>query len=169
MQTPFRTYGIGQGSGVTAPARACAPSARPRSWIFPAAAGRAICYCYLTKRDVRVEHRPVGALSAERVSFQVEPSRYRHWRLTVDGAVGTLAMDVDEHAGLRDGYELKLNSYDLGVDIELYDAVQRLRFEHPEVRTVVLTSVKDKVFCAGAVSYTHLRAHETRHDLVCRL
>jgi len=92
----------------------------------------------------------VGALSAERVSFQVEPSRYRHWRLTVDGAVGTLAMDVDEHAGLRDGYELKLNSYDLGVDIELYDAVQRLRFEHPEVRTVVLTSVKDKVFCAGA-------------------
>ncbi len=92
----------------------------------------------------------MGALSAERVSFQVEPSRYRHWRLTVDGAVGTLAMDVDEHAGLRDGYELKLNSYDLGVDIELYDAVQRLRFEHPEVRTVVLTSVKDKVFCAGA-------------------
>ena len=92
----------------------------------------------------------MGALSAERVSFQVEPSRYRHWNLTVDGAVGTLAMDVDEHAGLRDGYELKLNSYDLGVDIELYDAVQRLRFEHPEVRTVVLTSVKDKVFCAGA-------------------
>ena len=92
----------------------------------------------------------MGALSTGRVSFQVEPSRYRHWRLTVDGAVGTLAMDVDEHAGLRDGYELKLNSYDLGVDIELYDAVQRLRFEHPEVRTVVLTSVKDKVFCAGA-------------------
>ena len=92
----------------------------------------------------------LSALSAGRVSFQVEPSRYRHWRLTVDGAVGTLAMDVDEHAGLHDGYELKLNSYDLGVDIELYDAVQRLRFEHPEVRTVVLTSVKDKVFCAGA-------------------
>jgi benzoyl-CoA-dihydrodiol lyase len=92
----------------------------------------------------------VGALSAGRVSFQVEPSRYRHWKLTVDGPVGTLAMDVDEHAGLRDGYELKLNSYDLGVDIELYDAVQRLRFEHPEVRTVVLTSAKDKVFCAGA-------------------
>jgi benzoyl-CoA-dihydrodiol lyase len=92
----------------------------------------------------------VGALSTERVSFQVEPSRYRHWRLTAAGAVGTLAMDVDEHAGLRDGYELKLNSYDLGVDIELYDAVQRLRFEHPEVRTVVLTSLKDKIFCAGA-------------------
>jgi benzoyl-CoA-dihydrodiol lyase len=85
-----------------------------------------------------------------RVSFQVEPGSYRHWRLAFDGPVATLAMDVDEHAGLRDGYELKLNSYDLGVDIELYDAVQRLRFEHPEVRTVVLTSAKDKIFCAGA-------------------
>jgi benzoyl-CoA-dihydrodiol lyase len=84
------------------------------------------------------------------VSFQAEPGSYRHWRLSFDGPVATLAMDVDEHAGLRDGYELKLNSYDLGVDIELYDAVQRLRFEHPEVRTVVLTSAKDKIFCAGA-------------------
>jgi benzoyl-CoA-dihydrodiol lyase len=92
--------------------------------------------------------RSVG--EAGRVSFQVEPGTYRHWQLTVDGAVATLAMDVDEHGGLRDGYELKLNSYDLGVDIELYDAVQRLRFEHPEVRTVVLTSAKDKIFCAGA-------------------
>ena len=87
---------------------------------------------------------------ARRVEFRAEPSRYRHWRLSVDGPVATLAMDVDEHAGLSEGYELKLNSYDLGVDIELYDAVQRLRFEHPEVRTVVLTSVKDKIFCAGA-------------------
>jgi benzoyl-CoA-dihydrodiol lyase len=85
-----------------------------------------------------------------RVRFQVEPGRYRHWRLSVDGPVATLAMDVDEHGGLREGYELKLNSYDLGVDIELYDAVQRLRFEHPEVRTVVLTSAKEKIFCAGA-------------------
>src|ERR1700683_552448 len=91
---------------------------------------------------------PVG--EAGRVSFQVEPGSYRHWRLSFDGPVATLAMDVDEHGGLRDGYELKLNSYDLGVDIELYDAVQRLRFEHPEVRTVVLTSAKDKIFCAGA-------------------
>jgi benzoyl-CoA-dihydrodiol lyase len=88
--------------------------------------------------------------AAGRVGFRVEPGRYRHWRLSVDGAVATLAMDVDEHAGLREGYELKLNSYDLGVDIELYDAVQRLRFEHPEVRTVVLTSAKEKIFCAGA-------------------
>ena len=85
-----------------------------------------------------------------RVDFRVEPSRYRHWRLACDGPVATLTMDVDEQAGLVPGYELKLNSYDLGVDIELYDAVQRLRFEHPEVRTVVVTSGKEKVFCAGA-------------------
>jgi benzoyl-CoA-dihydrodiol lyase len=87
---------------------------------------------------------------AERVEFRTTPSRYRHWKLSTDGPVATLAMDVDETGGLVDGYELKLNSYDLGVDIELYDAVQRLRFEHPEVRTVVLTSAKDKIFCAGA-------------------
>src|ERR1017187_4541473 len=87
---------------------------------------------------------------AGRVSFQTEPGSFRHWRLAVDGPVATLSMDVDEQAGLRDGYELKLNSYDLGVDIELYDAVQRLRFEHPEVRTVVVTSIKEKIFCAGA-------------------
>ncbi|HWG11668.1 MAG TPA: 2,3-epoxybenzoyl-CoA dihydrolase [Streptosporangiaceae bacterium] len=84
------------------------------------------------------------------VDFRTDPSRYRHWRLAFDGAVATLTMDVDEQAGLVPGYELKLNSYDLGVDIELYDAVQRLRFEHPEVRTVVVTSGKDKIFCAGA-------------------
>ena len=85
-----------------------------------------------------------------RVDFRVETSRYRHWRLACDGPVATLTMDVDEQAGLVPGYELKLNSYDLGVDIELYDAVQRLRFEHPEVRTVVVTSGKEKIFCAGA-------------------
>jgi benzoyl-CoA-dihydrodiol lyase len=85
-----------------------------------------------------------------RVEFRTEPARYRHWRLSLDGPVATLTMAVDEHGGLADGYELKLNSYDLGVDIELYDAVQRLRFEHPEVRTVILTSASDKVFCAGA-------------------
>jgi benzoyl-CoA-dihydrodiol lyase len=85
-----------------------------------------------------------------RVSFQTEPSRYQHWRLAVDGPVATLSMDVPEDGGLADGYELKLNSYDLGVDIELYDAVQRLRFEHPGVRSVVITSAKDKIFCAGA-------------------
>jgi benzoyl-CoA-dihydrodiol lyase len=84
------------------------------------------------------------------VSFQTDPSRYRHWRLAIDGPVATLAMDVAEDGGLTGGYELKLNSYDLGVDVELYDAVQRLRFEHPQVRAVVITSVKEKIFCAGA-------------------
>jgi benzoyl-CoA-dihydrodiol lyase len=84
------------------------------------------------------------------VDFRTSPARYRHWRLAVDGSVATLTMDVDEQGGLVPGYELKLNSYDLGVDIELYDAVQRLRFECPEVKAVVLTSGKDKVFCAGA-------------------
>ncbi|GAA0248519.1 2,3-epoxybenzoyl-CoA dihydrolase [Actinomadura nitritigenes] len=84
------------------------------------------------------------------VEFRTDPARYRHWRVEVDGPVATLTMDVDEQGGLVPGYELKLNSYDLGVDIELYDAVQRLRFEHPGVRTVVVTSGKEKIFCAGA-------------------
>ena len=84
------------------------------------------------------------------VDFRTDPSRYKHWKLSVDGRVATLAMDVKEDGGLKPGYELKLNSYDLGVDIELYDAVQRLRFEHPEVGAVVLTSAKERVFCAGA-------------------
>jgi benzoyl-CoA-dihydrodiol lyase len=90
------------------------------------------------------------AVHTERVDFRVRPDRYKHWRLSTDGPVATLTMDVDEQGGLVPGYELKLNSYDLGVDIELYDAVQRLRFEHPEVRTVVITSGKPKIFCAGA-------------------
>ena len=84
------------------------------------------------------------------IDFQTDPGRYRHWRLSFDGRVATLTMDVDPAAGLFDGTELKLNSYDLGVDIELADAVQRLRFEHPEVRAVVLRSGKENVFCAGA-------------------
>jgi benzoyl-CoA-dihydrodiol lyase len=84
------------------------------------------------------------------VDFRTDPSRYRHWKVTVDGRVATVAMDVSEDGGLRPGYELKLNSYDLGVDIELYDVIQRLRFEHPEVAAVVLRSAKDRVFCAGA-------------------
>jgi benzoyl-CoA-dihydrodiol lyase len=84
------------------------------------------------------------------VEFRVSPDRYRHWRVRYDGPVATLVMDTDEQGGLVPGYELKMNSYDLGVDIELYDAVQRLRFEHPEVRAVVITSGKPKIFCAGA-------------------
>src|SRR3546814_216476 len=85
-----------------------------------------------------------------RVDFHTEPARYRHWKLKFDGATATLAMDVAEDGGLRPGYKLKLNSYDLGVDIELHDALQRIRFEHPEVRTVVVTSLKDRIFCSGA-------------------
>jgi benzoyl-CoA-dihydrodiol lyase len=84
------------------------------------------------------------------VDFRTDPSRYRHWKLAVEGRVATLAMDVREDGGLRPGYELKLNSYDLGVDIELADAIQRLRFEHPEVGAVIVTSLKERVFCAGA-------------------
>src|SRR5215467_14593315 len=84
------------------------------------------------------------------VEFRVQPGQYRHWRLQVDGPVATLALDVREDGGLVPGYELKLNSYDLGVDIELADVLQRLRFEHPEVRAVVLTSGKERVFSAGA-------------------
>jgi benzoyl-CoA-dihydrodiol lyase len=85
-----------------------------------------------------------------RVDYQTEPSQYRHWKLSFDGPVATLSAAFDEDAGLRPGYKLKLNSYDLGVDIELHDAVNRIRFEHPEVRTVVITSARDKVFCSGA-------------------
>jgi len=88
--------------------------------------------------------------AAPRVEYQTDPSQYRHWKLSFNGPVATLAADFDENAGLRPGYKLKLNSYDLGVDIELNDAIQRIRFEHPEVRTVVVTSLKDKVFCSGA-------------------
>ncbi len=87
---------------------------------------------------------------AKRIDFQTDPSRYRHWRIEYVGPVATLYMDVDENGGLFDGYQLKLNSYDLGVDIELADVVQRMRFEHPEVGAVVLRSGKDRVFCAGA-------------------
>jgi benzoyl-CoA-dihydrodiol lyase len=84
------------------------------------------------------------------VLFDAHPDRYRHWQLSFAGPVATLAMNVDENGGLQDGYKLKLNSYDLGVDIELHDALQRIRFEHPEVRTVVLTSAKERIFCSGA-------------------
>ena len=84
------------------------------------------------------------------IDFQTDPTRYRHWRIERDGDIAYLIMDVDQAGGLNEGYELKLNSYDLGVDIELNDAVQRLRFEHPEVGAVVIKSGKDNVFCAGA-------------------
>src|SRR2546430_15201751 len=86
----------------------------------------------------------------EPIDFRTEPSRYRHWRIEIDGEIAFLVMDVDPAGGLSGDYELKLNSYDLAVDIELNDAVQRLRFEHPEVHAVVIKSGKDNVFCAGA-------------------
>ncbi|CAG9172064.1 2,3-epoxybenzoyl-CoA dihydrolase [Cupriavidus respiraculi] len=94
--------------------------------------------------------QPAAATPSARVTFERHPDQYRHWRLSFDGPVATLTMDVDEDGGLREGYALKLNSYDLGVDIELHDAIQRIRFEHPEVRTVVLTSAKERIFCSGA-------------------
>ncbi len=98
---------------------------------------------------VQTEAHP-PAVDAPPVRFEVSPDRYRHWRLSFDGPVARLLMDVDEDAGLRPGYPLKLNSYDLGVDIELADAIQRLRFEHPEVRCLRVESAKDRIFCAGA-------------------
>src|SRR5208283_1912624 len=87
------------------------------------------------------------------VEFETHPDRYRHWKLSFSGPVAALTMDVNEEGGLRPGYKLKLNSYDLGVDIELHDALQRIRFEHPEVRTVVLASAKSRIFCSGANIY----------------
>lgn len=91
--------------------------------------------------------------NTEAVDYRTDPSRYKHWRLTFEGPVATLTMDVAEDSGLRPGYKLKLNSYDLGVDIELHDALQRIRFEHPEIRSVVITSGKNRIFCSGANIY----------------
>src|ERR1700751_3916391 len=99
--------------------------------------------------DAHAPERPL-ANGQTRIDFQTEPSRYRHWKLKIDGDIATLLLDVDEKGALFDGYELKLNSYDLSVDIELADAIERLRFEHPQVRAVVLRSGKPRVFCAGA-------------------
>src|SRR6202166_760562 len=87
------------------------------------------------------------------VDFQTDPSQYKHWSLAFDGPVATLTLDVREDAGIAPGYKLKLNSYDLGVDIELHDALQRIRFEHPEIGCVVIASAKPRVFCSGANIY----------------
>src|ERR1700758_3605900 len=87
------------------------------------------------------------------ITFDTEPTRYHHWRLSCDGAIATLTLGVEEEGGFSPGYRLKLNSYDLGVDIELHDALNRIRFEHPEVRVVVLKSGKERVFCSGANIY----------------
>ena len=101
--------------------------------------------------DVVVTQESQGKIEA--LDFQIDPSRYKHWRLSFDGPVTTLTMDVAEDGGIRPGYKLKLNSYDLGVDIELHDALQRIRFEHPEIRSVILTSAKNRIFCSGANIY----------------
>src|SRR3712207_5652360 len=101
----------------------------------------------------RRTHFRLWGLWPRMINFETSPERYKHWKLSVEGPVATLSMDVQEDATLGDGYKLKLNSYDLGVDIELADAVQRLRFEHPEVRVVVVTSLKPRIFCAGANIY----------------
>jgi len=101
--------------------------------------------------DVAVSQEPQAKMGA--VNFQTDPSRYKHWRLSFDGQVATLTMDVAEEGGIRPGYKLKLNSYDLGVDIELHDALQRIRFEHPEIRSVIITSAKNRIFCSGANIY----------------
>jgi benzoyl-CoA-dihydrodiol lyase len=89
-------------------------------------------------------------MSQETVNYQTDPSQYKHWSLKFEGEIATLQLNINEDAGIRPGYKLKLNSYDLGVDIELHDALQRIRFEHPEVRTVVVTSLRDRIFCSGA-------------------
>src|SRR5918997_4354549 len=101
----------------------------------------------------RRTHFRLWGLLPRMINFETSPERYEHWKLSVEGAVATLSMDVREDATLGDGYKLKLNSYDLGVDIELADAVQRLRFEHPEVRVVLVASLKPRIFCAGANIY----------------
>jgi benzoyl-CoA-dihydrodiol lyase len=101
--------------------------------------------------DVVVAQESQAKMGA--VDFQTDPSRYKHWRLAFDGPVATLTIDVAEDGGIRPGYKLKLNSYDLGVDIELHDALQRIRFEHPEIRSVIITSAKNRIFCSGANIY----------------
>ena len=93
---------------------------------------------------------PVPTRSSPAVDYRTSPERYVHWRVAFDGPVARLTLDVQEDGALRPGYKLKLNSYDLGVDIELYDALQRIRFEHPEVRAVILSSAKERIFCSGA-------------------
>ena len=101
--------------------------------------------------DAVASQQPLSVIDSP--DYQTDPSRYRHWKLSFDGPIATLTMDVAEDGGIRPGYKLKLNSYDLGVDIELHDALQRIRFEHPEVRSVIISSAKNRVFCSGANIY----------------
>ena len=100
-----------------------------------------------------ISHAQLQADSNDFLNFDTHPDRYRHWKLSVEGRIATLILDVNEEQGIRPGYRMKLNSYDLGVDIELHDALQRIRFEHPQVATVIVTSAKDRIFCSGANIY----------------
>src|SRR3954469_6226992 len=97
-----------------------------------------------------MDNAAASAVMPAPVDYRTDPSQYRHWKLSVEGPLARLSLDIDEDAGIRPGYKLKLNSYDLGVDVELHDALNRIRFEHPEVRTVIVTSLKDRIFCSGA-------------------
>src|SRR5882672_174069 len=104
---------------------------------------------YLNGRSIFSTMTDLPSPPSPVVAFETHPDRYHHWKLAIDGEVATLSMDVSEEHGLSPGYRLKLNSYDLGVDIELADAVQRIRFEHPGVHVVVIDSRKERIFCAG--------------------
>src|SRR6266478_5180336 len=96
---------------------------------------------------------PTEVTKSELITFDRPSDSYKHWKLSIDGRIATLSMDVSEDCGLKPGYKLKLNSYDLGVDIELHDVLQRIRFEHPQVACVVISSAKERMFCAGANIY----------------
>src|SRR5437870_11002876 len=102
------------------------------------------------------------------ITFDTHPDRYRHWKLSIEPPVATLTLDVDEDGGLSPDYQLKGNSYDLSVDIELHDAVQRLRFEHPEVRAVVITSAEDRIFCSGANIHALARSTHAHKVNFCK-
>src|SRR4051812_15644899 len=101
-------------------------------------------------QETRLMDTVASAVALAPVDYRTDPSRYRHWKLSVEGPLARLTLDIAEDAGIRPGYKLKLNSYDLGVDVELADALNRVRFEHPEVRSVIVTSGKDRIFCSGA-------------------
>src|SRR5579862_5370939 len=111
---------------------------------------RRMHYCSRCPRNPKETVMAETAAHPARVDYRTDPTQYRHWKLSVEGSVARLSLDIAEDAGIRPGYKLKLNSYDLGVDIELHDALNRIRFEHPEVGCVVVTSGKQRIFCSGA-------------------
>src|SRR5690606_1245627 len=130
--------------------RARTPSSTPRGAARKTVSKPCTQRCRMPEGGAWRMDQQVRDAQPERVVFDTDPSRYRHWRLSVAPPVATLEMNVDEEGAFRPGYRLKLNSYDLGVDIELHDALQRIRFEHPSVRVVVFTSARERIFCSGA-------------------